>query len=314
MVGYDPDKKKLTSSQILIASTGSGFVARFLLQPIDVIKIRLQLQIEPIRRQTGSKYHSLLQSIRLIHHEEGIRAFWKGHVAAQFLSISFTAAQMYSFEKVTQQMGEIFPSTTTSPTAKVITHFIAGSIAASVGVLSCQPADVLRTRFVGQGEPKIYKSYMQAINLVWTHEGIRGFYRGSIPAIILYAPVSALTFGFYEFFNRTWDRLPLEHFHSVKHAFNGGLAGLLARLIVYPFDLTKKRLEVVNFEEARSKFGQTRIYSGMMNCFSEIFRHEGFTGLYKGIAPSMIKAYISTAITLSIYDSLCNTLRKTSSD
>ncbi|CAF4454860.1 unnamed protein product, partial [Adineta steineri] len=101
---------------------------------------------------------------------------------------------------------------------------------------------------------------------------------------------------------------------SVKHACNGGLAGLLARLIVYPFDLTKKRLEVVNFEEARSKFGQTRIYSGMMNCFSEIFRHEGFTGLYKGIAPSRIKAYISTAITLSIYDSLCNTLRKTSSD
>ncbi len=46
----------------------------------------------------------------------------------------------------------------------------------------------------------------------------------------------------------------------MKHAFNGGAAGLLAKLIVYPFDLTKKRLEVVSFAEARSKFGQVISY------------------------------------------------------
>jgi hypothetical protein len=43
---------------------------------------------------------------------------------------------------------------------------------------------------------------------------------------------------------------------SIKYAFNGGAAGILSKFAVYPFDLTKKRLEVVNFEEARSKFGQ----------------------------------------------------------
>jgi hypothetical protein len=46
---------------------------------------------------------------------------------------------------------------------------------------------------------------------------------------------------------------------SVKHLFNGGAAGMLAKLAVYPFDLTKKRLEVVSFEEARSKFGQVQL-------------------------------------------------------
>jgi hypothetical protein len=46
----------------------------------------------------------------------------------------------------------------------------------------------------------------------------------------------------------------------MKNAFNGGAAGLLSKLAVYPFDLTKKRLEVVNFEEARSKFGQVLSY------------------------------------------------------
>jgi len=52
----------------------------------------------------------------------------------------------------------------------------------------------------------------------------------------------------------------------------------------------------------------------MMNCFSDIIRNEGVIGLYKGMAPGLIKAYLSTAITLSIYDSVCNHLRQTSSD
>jgi hypothetical protein len=45
MVGYDPEKKDLTNRQILIASATSGFISRFLLQPIDVIKIRFQVRI-----------------------------------------------------------------------------------------------------------------------------------------------------------------------------------------------------------------------------------------------------------------------------
>jgi len=64
---------------------------------------------------------------------------------------------MHAFEKVTKQLAEFFPNTASSPTAKAISHFVIGSIAASVAVVSCQPTDVLRTRFVGQGEPKVYE-------------------------------------------------------------------------------------------------------------------------------------------------------------
>ncbi len=62
---------------------------------------------------------------------------------------------MYAFEKITKQFAEFFPITVSSPIAKTITHFITGSIAASVAVVSSQPMDVLRTRFAGQGEPKV---------------------------------------------------------------------------------------------------------------------------------------------------------------
>ena len=66
---------------------------------------------------------------------------------------------MYAFERLTQQLGENFPTTVSSPIMKTLTHFVIGSIAASVAVCSCQPMDVLRTRFVGQGEPKVCQEF-----------------------------------------------------------------------------------------------------------------------------------------------------------
>jgi hypothetical protein len=51
MVGYDPKKKDLKNKQILIASTTSGFIARFLLQSVDVVKIRFQVRLKRFWRK-----------------------------------------------------------------------------------------------------------------------------------------------------------------------------------------------------------------------------------------------------------------------
>ena len=53
----------------------AGAVARFVVGPLDVVKIRLQVQIEPIARSgiTTSKYTSLRQALTTIVKEEGIQ-------------------------------------------------------------------------------------------------------------------------------------------------------------------------------------------------------------------------------------------------
>ena len=53
MVGYDEGKRQLTTGQYAIAGATSGVVTRLLLQPLDVVKIRLQIQVKPI----GKVYH-----------------------------------------------------------------------------------------------------------------------------------------------------------------------------------------------------------------------------------------------------------------
>lgn len=54
-----------------------------------------QLQIEPVStRRAEGKYRGLFQASRCIHSEEGLSAFWKGHIPAQLLSICFGAVQV----------------------------------------------------------------------------------------------------------------------------------------------------------------------------------------------------------------------------
>ena len=78
MVGYDPNSPSTIPKYVYAASgAASGFATRLLTQPLDVLKIRFQLQIEPIKRNaTTSKYRNVGQAFRLIVREEGISALW----------------------------------------------------------------------------------------------------------------------------------------------------------------------------------------------------------------------------------------------
>lgn len=64
------------------AGAAAGCVARFVVGPLDVLKIRFQVQLEPLRprgaakllpQQVAPKYTGLVQALRTIVREEGIQ-------------------------------------------------------------------------------------------------------------------------------------------------------------------------------------------------------------------------------------------------
>ncbi|XP_066515416.1 mitochondrial thiamine pyrophosphate carrier isoform X3 [Hoplias malabaricus] len=95
MVGYDPNLN-LTPDEAALAGSAAGMVTRAIISPLDVIKIRFQLQIEKVSsKNPQGKYSSLLQASRCMLTEEGLQAFWKGHIPAQLLSVCYGAVQVY---------------------------------------------------------------------------------------------------------------------------------------------------------------------------------------------------------------------------
>ncbi|XP_014807975.1 PREDICTED: mitochondrial thiamine pyrophosphate carrier [Calidris pugnax] len=308
MVGYDPEAKCVSSAEAAAAGSASGFVTRVLVSPLDVIKIRFQLQIEQLSsRSPGAKYHGILQAVQRIFQEEGLKAFWKGHVPAQFLSVGYGAVQFMAFESLTKLVHDV----TSYDARDSFVHFVCGGLAACTATVAVQPVDTLRTRFAAQGEPKIYRNLRHAVVTMYHTEGPRTFYRGLTPTIIAIFPYAGLQFSFYNILQHFSEwMIPAEGKKggNVKNLVCGSCAGIISKTLTYPFDLFKKRLQVGGFEHARAAFGQVRMYRGLLDCVRQIMREEGPGGFFKGLSPSLLKAAVSTGLIFFWYELFCSLL------
>lgn len=107
MIGFDPNAaRKLTAGDHMTAGAVSSALTRATCQPLDVLKIRFQLQMESLPEV---KYRSLFGAVRVILAEEGVTAFWKGHLPAQYLSITYGLCQFGAFEALTKGIYDLAP-------------------------------------------------------------------------------------------------------------------------------------------------------------------------------------------------------------
>ncbi|KAM9537441.1 mitochondrial thiamine pyrophosphate carrier isoform 2-T2 [Guaruba guarouba] len=295
MVGYDPGSSCVSTAEAAAAGSASGFVTRLLVSPLDVIKIRFQLQIEQLSSKTpGAKYHGILQAARRISWEEGLVAFWKGHVPAQLLSVGYGAVQFMVFENMTRLAHNV----TSYSSRDSLVHFTCGGLSACTAVVAVQPLDTLRTRLAAQGEPKVYQNLRHAVVTMYQTEGPRTFYRGLTPTVIAVFPNAGLQFSLYNILQQfsEWV-IPAEGKKggNVKNLVCGSCAGIISKTLTYPFDLFKKRLQV-------------RVYSGLLDCIRQIMQEEGPGGFFKGLSPSLLKAAVSTGLTFFWYELFCSLL------
>uniref|UniRef100_A0A665VXS5 Mitochondrial thiamine pyrophosphate carrier n=1 Tax=Echeneis naucrates TaxID=173247 RepID=A0A665VXS5_ECHNA len=309
MVGYDPGAQGATLSpkEAAIAGSAAGMVTRALISPFDVLKIRFQLQIEHVSsKRSEGKYWGLFQAVRCIYVEEGVPAFWKGHIPAQLLSIGFGAVQFASFHFLT----ELVHTSTQYDSQTAGVHFVCGGLAACSATVACQPLDTLRTRFAAQGEPKVYRNLRHGISTMYSSEGVLTFYRGLSPTLMAVFPYAGLQFFFYNVFKNLLAPPPKtgNAGGNLKSLVCGSGAGIISKTITYPFDLFKKRLQVGGFETARVHFGQVRSYSGLGDCMLRIAKEEGVPGFFKGLSPSLVKAALSTGFTFFWYEFFLNAM------
>ncbi|RKP12589.1 mitochondrial carrier domain-containing protein [Piptocephalis cylindrospora] len=288
----------LTPAESAICGGFAGLVSRMVVAPLDVVKIRLQLQSSHHpAAQAPPRYHGVLRTIQLIVREEGWTALWKGNLTAQYLYLAYGAVQFSTYQKIRASiLHEQSPGKSLSQTSA---SFLAGSISGAIATSLSYPLDLLRTRLASQGRAKVYTRLYPSIRSILKTEGVSGLYRGLFPSLLQISPYMGLMFGSYDLFRRHIGPYAAPHLpdRSIDAAC-GAAAGVLSKTGVFPLDLVRKRLQVQGPSRTRyAVHGIPRYGRSWTHAFLHILRYEGPIGLYRGLFPSLIKAAPASAAT-----------------
>ncbi|CAB4262732.1 unnamed protein product [Prunus armeniaca] len=301
----------------------AGGISRTVTSPLDVIKIRFQVQLEPttswalLRKNLSqpSKYTGMLQATRDIFREEGLPGFWRGNVPALLMVMPYTAIQFAVLHQL---------KTFAAGSSKTEDHiylspylsYISGALAGCAATVGSYPFDLLRTLLASQGEPKVYPTMRTALVEIVKTRGFRGLYAGLSPTLVEIIPYAGLQFGTYDTFKRwtmTWNlyRSSNTNLHSREDGLSsfqlficGLAAGTCAKLVCHPLDVVKKRFQIEGLQR-HPRYGarvEHRAYRNMFDALRRILQREGWAGLYKGIVPSTVKAAPAGAVTFVAYE------------
>ncbi|KAL6755561.1 mitochondrial substrate carrier protein [Haematococcus lacustris] len=312
----------------------AGCIARFAVGPLDVVKIRFQVQLEPIAnaaevavKRGASKYTGFGQALVTIFREEGVQGLWRGTVPGLLLSLPYTAVQFVALQQVRDTAERL--GLTAQPSTAPWVSFASGALAGAAGTVASYPFDLLRTTMAAQGEPKVYRNLVDASRDIVQRRGVAGLYSGLGVTLVEIMPYAALQFGLYDVLKNSWARhsarahqdpaaagptsepSPVAPSSQAVNFVCGLLAGLCAKLATHPLDVAKKRYQVAGLQRSLqygARIDPRFAAKSLVSSLADIYRAEGIAGLWKGSVPSVAKAAPSAAITFACYEAVLNWL------
>ena len=303
----------------LVSGGVAGAGSRLLTAPLDLLRIRLQLETTVVEYPRPGIIKSLQKIAQL---EGGYRALFRGSVAATYLWIGYSAVQFALYGRVQHWFLEEYDEYSSDPPDPTLVAFISGATAGVFATVATYPFDICRTIFAARGlsssttttSSNAIKTAVSTVTSTTTgsiappkslfefalvmhkQRGIRAFYAGCSPAVMQVIPYMGLNFALYDIMTRGDKR-------SSTSSVAGMISGATSKVIVYPLDTVKKRLQ------AQSAFGTTasstqyfhRPYTGMVDCIVTMARTEGAVSFYRGLLPSVLKSSLSTGLTFGLF-------------
>ncbi|EFA03336.1 mitochondrial uncoupling protein Bmcp [Tribolium castaneum] len=176
--------------------------------------------------------------------------------------------------------------------------FVYGGLASCVAEFGTFPIDTSKTRLQIQGQTLDknhatlkYRGMVDCLLKIGKHEGFAGLYSGIWPAVLRQATYGTIKFGTYY----SLKQIIVEYNGRESVTVNlccAVIAGAVSSAIATPTDVIKVRMQVQGI--------QANV--GLIDCFKDVYTHEGISGLWKGVSPTAQRAAVIAAVELPVYD------------
>ncbi|KAK4760372.1 hypothetical protein SAY87_005265 [Trapa incisa] len=261
--------------QIFLCSAFAASFAEFCTIPLDVAKVRMQLQKKVPTNEGTPKYRGLLGTVATIAREEGLSALWNGIIPGLHRQCIYGGLRIGLYGPVKSFLGGSDSAYDTSLFQSVLAALLTGAIAIAVA----NPTDLVKIRLQAEGKllAGVSGRYAGALNAYATivnQEGLGALWTGLGPNIARNAVINAAELASYDQVKMTILKIPGFVDNVLTQILAGLGAGFFAVCIGSPIDVVKSRM-----------MGDST-YKSTLECFMKTWKHEGFFAFYKGFLPN----------------------------
>ncbi|KAF4122384.1 conserved oligomeric Golgi complex subunit 8 [Geosmithia morbida] len=293
------------SGRHFVSGLGSGVSSAVILQPLDLLKTRMQ--------QSGRS--TLAQCLRDMRNSPaGLWAsLWRGTVpsalrtgigsALYFTSLNSIRQQIYT-RNMLGQGGRVQTSSSVLPSLSNSANLLSGAAARTLAGFVLMPLTVIKVRF--ESNLYSYPTVWAAAKGIKQADGMRGFFSGFGATAMRDAPYAGSYVLFYEMlkpFVGSFAPQSLEEKSghgemqtSVSTAVNftsASLAAAACSALSNPFDAVKTRIQL-----------QPQKYRNMAQTTYLMIAEDGLRSLWDGLALRMSRKALSSALAWTLYEEL----------
>ncbi|KAG1681317.1 hypothetical protein FOA52_007363 [Chlamydomonas sp. UWO 241] len=228
-------KKSLESG---LSGTLSGMAIGALLQPLDVVRTRMQGDaargLAPQRGATGT----LMEIVGT----GGVGSLWRGTGPSVLRMGLGVGVHMILVEKAAAHLTRPGENGQPAQLSAGSAALAGGGARALVSTCMC-PVTVIKTRMEYTGKDGVrYKSTAHAFSTIIRTEGIRGLFRGVVPTVLTNAPFSGLYYMMYTQLKRELAADDRPQF--AVNFVSGAVAGAGSTLATQPTDVLRTRMQL----------------------------------------------------------------------
>ncbi|CAN0144959.1 unnamed protein product, partial [Phaeothamnion confervicola] len=217
-------------------------------------------------------------------------------------------------------------------------RLLAGASAGGVATCACYPLDLVRTRLATQhvSQAGYYRGILHALTRIAGEEGVAGLYRGLGTSLCVQVPSLAMSYTIYGTLKEKAATVPVLRDAATGEATTaatlacGAASGVASSLVTYPLDVVRRRMQIAGGRAAchlvvaqpasllrKAAFEQTsgiaptssvdglHVHGHLRGPVEElryIVAHEGARGLYRGLAPELLKVCPMICLTFGTYE------------
>lgn len=253
-----------------VQSGTAAVCATVIVNPFDVMKTRLQLQVAP-GAGSAARYTGLVTGLAQVARAEGLRGLQRGLAAASLLQFSNVACRFGFYDLFKARLlAEGEPAR-----AAYLKSMAAGAGSGLIAAVVSNPFFLLKTRFQAVDNPSARGSLAAAISSLRAAEGVAGFFKG-LPAFSARVVVaSSVQLSTYDAVKAALVARGLRAERVGTHLAASMVTGAAVVGAMQPFDMACTRM--------MSQEGASGPYRNVAHVLSHTVRTEGPLALYRGV-------------------------------